>query len=306
MAAEKRSRREMVQLAGAGVLGLAALQRGSPPRKQVFKDPTGTSDTLAAIRSGHLLFVSGIGGYYPSRRPGGPGDIKQQTADALDIMKALLERAGSSMADLLQVQVALVDSAEELGANERGLQQPRSRASSGAIVFRQHWIRATQASCCRSTRSPTSTELTLTQRRSLHFDQPVSWRDSDEIASTCHAPAASPAGSGLHGGAALVDLLRAGAGPGALPGRRGAAQRHPDAEPGAHPHARRCHAVCRCLPARERGSLPGHRLENPVQHRTCALRVRRGGLLRAAGICVRLPGRQRPTRIRWRVGTVPA
>jgi len=111
MAEEKRSRREMVQLAGAGWLGLAALQRGSPPRKQVFKDPTGTSDTLAAVRSGHLLFVSGIGGYYPSRRPGGPGDIKQQTADALDIMKALLEGAGSSMADLLQVQVALVDSA---------------------------------------------------------------------------------------------------------------------------------------------------------------------------------------------------
>jgi enamine deaminase RidA (YjgF/YER057c/UK114 family) len=101
----------MVQLAGAGALGLAALQRGSPPRKQVFKDPTGTSDTLAAIRSGHLLFVSGIGGYYPSRRPGRPGDIKQQTADALDLMKALLEHAGSSMADLLQVQVALVDSA---------------------------------------------------------------------------------------------------------------------------------------------------------------------------------------------------
>jgi 2-iminobutanoate/2-iminopropanoate deaminase len=111
MAAEKPSRREMVQLAGAGVLGLGALQGGSPPRKQVFKDPSGTSDTLAAIRSGHLLFVSGIGGYYPSRRPGGPGDIKQQTADALDLMKALLEQAGSSMADLLQVQVALVDSA---------------------------------------------------------------------------------------------------------------------------------------------------------------------------------------------------
>lgn len=67
MAAKKPSRREMVQLAGAGALGLAALQRGSPPRKQVVKDPTGTSDTL--------------------------------------------ERAGSSMADLLQVQVALVDSA---------------------------------------------------------------------------------------------------------------------------------------------------------------------------------------------------
>jgi len=56
-----------------------------------------------------LLFVSGVGGWHPSRRPRA-GDIKQQTADALDLMKALLEEAGASMADLLQVQVALVDS----------------------------------------------------------------------------------------------------------------------------------------------------------------------------------------------------
>jgi len=100
----------MVQLAGAGVLGLGALQGADPPRKRFYKDPTGTSPTLGVIRSGHLLFVSGIAGWYPSRRPGKAGDIKQQTADALDLMKALLEEAGASMADLLQVQVALVDS----------------------------------------------------------------------------------------------------------------------------------------------------------------------------------------------------
>lgn len=118
--AEKRSRREMVQLAGASMLGLGALQGGDAPRKRFYKDPTGTSPTLGVIRSGHLLFVSGVGGWYPSRRPKagpstretslGAGDIKQQTADALDLMKALLEEAGASMADLLQVQVALVDS----------------------------------------------------------------------------------------------------------------------------------------------------------------------------------------------------
>lgn len=101
-----------MQLAGAGVFGLGVLQGGAPPRKQLYKDPTGTSpDTLGVIRSGHLLFVSGVGGWYQSRRPDGPGDIRQQTADALDLMKALLEKAGASMADLLQVQVALVDSA---------------------------------------------------------------------------------------------------------------------------------------------------------------------------------------------------
>ena len=55
--------------------------------------------------------MSGVGGWYPSRRlhrSEAAGDIRQQTADALDLMKALLEEAGGSMADLLQVQVALV------------------------------------------------------------------------------------------------------------------------------------------------------------------------------------------------------
>ncbi len=104
------SRRELIQMAGTGVVGLGVLQGTSPPRKQRFKDPTGTSpETLGVIRSGHLLFVSGVGGWYASRRPEGPGDIRQQTGDALDLMQTLLKEAGASMADLLQVQVALVD-----------------------------------------------------------------------------------------------------------------------------------------------------------------------------------------------------
>lgn len=104
------SRRELIQMAGTGMFGLGVLQGTTPPRKQRFKDPTGTSPaTLGVVRSGHLLFVSGVGGWYPTKRPGGPGDIKQQTADALELMKALLKEAGSSMDNLLQVQVALVD-----------------------------------------------------------------------------------------------------------------------------------------------------------------------------------------------------
>src|SRR4029450_7041789 len=109
VASEHRSRREIIQLAGTGMLGLGALQSGEAPRKRFSKDPTGTSPSLGVIRSGHLLFVSGVGGWYPSRG-GQPGDIRKQTADALDLMRALLESAGGSMADLLQVQVALVDS----------------------------------------------------------------------------------------------------------------------------------------------------------------------------------------------------
>ena len=68
-------------------------------------------------RSGNLVFVGGIGGYYPERRPEGPGDVRRQFSDALDSMKASLEKAGSSMAQVLSVRVPLVDPA----TNERAL-----------------------------------------------------------------------------------------------------------------------------------------------------------------------------------------
>jgi len=99
---QRHSRREMF----AAALGLAPAAAAAPqtpdpwtPKKQAAGGP---------IRSGHLLFLSGIGGWYPERRPK-PGDIKEQTADALQIMKAALEKAGSSMDNVLKVQVALVD-----------------------------------------------------------------------------------------------------------------------------------------------------------------------------------------------------
>jgi 2-iminobutanoate/2-iminopropanoate deaminase len=97
------SRRQLLQGALAGGLGAGALQAqtGSDwnPKKQSAGGP---------VRSGHLLFLSGIGGWYPERRPKA-GDVREQTADALTIMKGSLEKAGSSMENVLKVQVALVD-----------------------------------------------------------------------------------------------------------------------------------------------------------------------------------------------------
>jgi enamine deaminase RidA (YjgF/YER057c/UK114 family) len=84
--------------AGAGVLSAQTKAEWSP-KKQSAGGP---------IRSGHLLFLSGIGGWYPERRPK-PGDAREQTSDALTMMKAALEKAGSSMENVLKVQVALVD-----------------------------------------------------------------------------------------------------------------------------------------------------------------------------------------------------
>jgi len=96
-----RSRRKMLAAAALGLGGAAQAQSADSwsPKKQSAGGP---------MRSGHLLFLGGIGGWYPERRPK-PGDVKEQTADALTIMKASLEKAGSSMDNVLKVQVALVD-----------------------------------------------------------------------------------------------------------------------------------------------------------------------------------------------------
>lgn len=97
------SRRTLLQTATLALFGTQAVsaQTSGPwsPKKESVGGP---------IRSGHLLFLSGIGGWYPERRPKA-GDVREQTADALKIMKESLEKAGSSMDNVLKVQVALVD-----------------------------------------------------------------------------------------------------------------------------------------------------------------------------------------------------
>jgi enamine deaminase RidA (YjgF/YER057c/UK114 family) len=100
---QSKSRRELMQSAALMLAGAGAAQAQSAdvwtPKKQSAGGP---------IRSGHLLFLSGIGGWYPERKPK-PGDVREQTRDALTIMKESLEKGGSSLENVLKVQVALVD-----------------------------------------------------------------------------------------------------------------------------------------------------------------------------------------------------
>ena len=79
---------------------MSAQATSSRPGKQPAGGP---------IRSGNLVFVGGIGGWYPERRPDGPGDAREQFGDALEMMKASLEKAGTSMANVLRIKVSLVD-----------------------------------------------------------------------------------------------------------------------------------------------------------------------------------------------------
>jgi len=96
-------------LAGAG---MAKAQAGESwkPKKQIMglKPGQSTKGSLLSgcIRSGHLLFVAGIGGWYPERRKE-PGDVKVQIRSALENLQAKLKESGSSMANVLKITIAL-------------------------------------------------------------------------------------------------------------------------------------------------------------------------------------------------------
>jgi 2-iminobutanoate/2-iminopropanoate deaminase len=79
------------------------------PKKKAIPGvyPT-TSPLNLCIRSGHLVFLSGIGGWYANRRAE-PGDIKVQIHSALTDMMNQLDKAGTSMANVLKVHMTLVE-----------------------------------------------------------------------------------------------------------------------------------------------------------------------------------------------------
>lgn len=80
------------------------------PTKQLIETASGS-----CIRSGHMLFLGGIDGFDPNRDPE-PGDIILQAGRALSIMKAILEGAGSSMDQVLKVQMSVADPNRHLTA----------------------------------------------------------------------------------------------------------------------------------------------------------------------------------------------
>jgi len=88
---------------------------GRMPAQETSSKP-GKQPAGGPIRSGNLVFVGGIGGWYPERRPAGPGDAREQFGDALEMMKASLEKAGTSMANVLRIKVSLVDPARNRDA----------------------------------------------------------------------------------------------------------------------------------------------------------------------------------------------
>ena len=117
MKKQSDTRRRMMELGLLGLGGGAAMQAQTvggawTPKKQAAGLRPGQSGSGGAIsgciRSGHLLFLSGVAGWYPDRRKEA-GDAAVQMRSALTTIKETLERAGSSMDNVLKVTVALVD-----------------------------------------------------------------------------------------------------------------------------------------------------------------------------------------------------
>jgi enamine deaminase RidA (YjgF/YER057c/UK114 family) len=154
-----RTRRQVLTagLTGVAATAVAGVQAATPqdapqaappaagdwtPKKEAIRRPgheAAANPLLSScIRSGHLLFLAGIGGWYPDRRKE-PGDITVQIQSALTSMKETLEYAGSSMANVLKVHMTVADPNQNLSAlNEayRGFfpDPPPVRSYSGAGV----------------------------------------------------------------------------------------------------------------------------------------------------------------------------
>jgi enamine deaminase RidA (YjgF/YER057c/UK114 family) len=108
--------------AGETQSGAASAGSWTPKKQQVRRPgqaPSSNALLSSCIRSGHLLFVAGIGGWYPDRRKE-PGDIKVQIQGALTTMKETLEAAGSSMANVLKVHMTVVDPTKNIALLNEG------------------------------------------------------------------------------------------------------------------------------------------------------------------------------------------
>jgi len=101
------------------------------PKKELIKTEAGT-----CLRSGHLLFIGGIGGWY-ARQRAEPGDIKVQIRSVLNTMKGILEGAGSSMSNVLKIQMTVADPNKNIPALNEAYQEffpenPPTRSYSGS------------------------------------------------------------------------------------------------------------------------------------------------------------------------------
>ncbi len=89
--------------------------------KQVIVSPKVATSTLPlsqATRAGNLLFIGGAVSLNARGELVGKGDIRAQTRQALENIKAIVETAGGTLRDVTQTTVYLTDLAHYAPMNE--------------------------------------------------------------------------------------------------------------------------------------------------------------------------------------------
>lgn len=90
----------------------------------------------AAVRVGNLLFLSGQIGSIPGTLELAPGGIQTETRQTLDNIRAVLEKHGSSLAEVVKCTVFLADIGEWAAMNEIYVQyfpvNPPARSALGS------------------------------------------------------------------------------------------------------------------------------------------------------------------------------
>jgi 2-iminobutanoate/2-iminopropanoate deaminase len=80
--------------------------------KQIFRTdnaPKPVGPYSQAVRTGNLVFVAGQGPTNPATGQRVSGDIQAETRQVLENLKAILQAAGSSMAQVVKVNCYLAD-----------------------------------------------------------------------------------------------------------------------------------------------------------------------------------------------------
>ena len=104
-----------------GCIATTTLEDPEPAERQVISTPNAPAAIAAysqGIQVGDTLWVAGQIGLDPATRELVPGGIREEVRRALENCKAILEAAGFSLKDVVQVQVLLADIADYQAMNE--------------------------------------------------------------------------------------------------------------------------------------------------------------------------------------------
>jgi reactive intermediate/imine deaminase len=117
-----------------GVMDKTVLQ------SQKLAKPAGIFSSGVQVRAGNLIFVSGQVARNGAGETVGPGDIRVQTRQALENVKAVLEAAGATMDDIVKVTVFVIDVTQLAAIHEVRAEYFKRDYPASTLVEVKSWV----------------------------------------------------------------------------------------------------------------------------------------------------------------------